>query len=466
MPRPKLAKHQVQAVRFAEATERGLLADEPGLGKTASAITSYDGGRNLVIAPAMVIDGGTWTDELHTWSDFHEGWTVVPFTSLSKRVSTGSGGTRPIAGAVNPAYAGPWDAIVIDEAHYIKNRNTNWTATIDKLAKNSGAVLAMTGTPISHWASDLFTTLRLLNPSEAKPGGRFGSYWRWVEEWFETEQSRFGGAHSKDIGGLLACKPKCKLRPAHKPCKHYRQFMAENMGDRFLRRLRDDVLGDLPPMTVQQVSSAMDRNQSKMYREMKEEYVADLSDGSTLEAWSDGARINFLTKLTTSSWLVDKKGPPKGGKFELLRYDLQQRSRPTLVFGHYRDTVEACAAVAESVGASARFIHGGTSRADRAAIVAQFKAGQLDVLVGSLEVLAEGLTLTAADMAIFVELSYKPSRNKQARQRVHRWGQTRPVTVREYITPKTVDSRRLQKLNTKNDHELRMMSAAEFAQML
>jgi SNF2 family DNA or RNA helicase len=150
----------------------------------------------------------------------------------------------------------------------------------------------------------------------------------------------------------------------------------------------------------------------------------------------------------------------------MLRVDLESRARPTLVFAHYRDTVEACAAVATATGARARFIHGGVSDRDRELVVRDFQQGRADVLVGSLETLAEGLNLTQADMAIFVEMSHKPSRNKQARDRIHRIGQIRPTMVREYVTPKSVDENKFKVLAMKSDHQMRHMSAAEYLNLL
>lgn len=98
--------------------------------------------------------------------------------------------------------------------------------------------------------------------------------------------------------------------------------------------------------------------------------------------------------------------------------------------------------------------------------VGQGKEGKLDVLVGSLETVSEGLTLTQADMAIFVEKSYKPSRNEQAMRRVHRIGQTRPVSVLDYVTPKSVDANKRALLAEKTDQQMRALTAAQFTALL
>jgi SNF2 family DNA or RNA helicase len=125
--------------------------------------------------------------------------------------------------------------------------------------------------------------------------------------------------------------------------------------------------------------------------------------------------------------------------------------------------VEAARDVALGLGWSAEVIHGGTSRAERGRIIEQFKAGKLDVLCGSLETIAEGLTLTAADMVIFLETSFKPSRNQQAMRRIHRLGQEYPCTALDYITPDTVDEGKRELLKAKTDQQIRVLTAAQMA---
>lgn len=463
--RPELASHQQSAIEWISKVGRGLLADEPGLGKSRSAIESFDGGRVLVVAPSMVIVGGTWSDELGKWADHPDRFTVAPYTRLNVRVRTGRGGTAPVK-QVRPEYDQRWDALVVDEAHYIKGRDTSWTYAVDQLARQSGSVMALTGTPMPNWAHELFTVLKVLRPEEAKPGGQLGSYWRWVDAWFVQSPSRWN-PRKTEIGGLLMCQGhlECQDRPPSNPCDHWRIFVDFNFGGRFLRRLRDDVL-DLPPITESRELTPMDATQKRMYKELRLDYLTHLENGEELVAWTPGSRHVMLDKITTSSWFMEMDGEPRGGKLERLRFDLEGRSAPTLVLAHYRDTVEACVRVAESVGASAAAVHGGVSNREKSRIVEEFKAGRLDVLVGSLETLAEGLTLTVADVVIFVEKSYKPSRNEQAMRRVHRMGQTRPVTVLDYVTPNSVDERKRVLLETKTDQQMRVLSAAQLGSLL
>jgi superfamily II DNA/RNA helicase len=188
-------------------------------------------------------------------------------------------------------------------------------------------------------------------------------------------------------------------------------------------------------------------------------------DGDEVVAWNSGSKNVLLDRITTTAWFLTRDGEPRGGKLDRLRFDLENRSRPTLVLAHYKDSVEACARVAESTGARSAYVHGGVPKKAAGKAIADFKAGRLDVLVGSLETVAEGLTLTVADMAIFVEKSYKPSRNEQAMRRIHRMGQTRPVTILDYIAPKSVDANKRTLLAVKTDRAMRVLTAAQFAKL-
>lgn len=413
----------------------------------------------LIVAPSLVLETGVWHEEVEKWGDDDTLYYVGAYSQLNDRVKTGktTSSTKPIK-RLRPEYKGHWDAVIVDEAHYIKGRETKWTWAVKQLARNTDNLLLMTGTPIPNWAHEVFTLLQCMYPEEGKVGNELGSFWRWAEQWFDTEPSRFS-TRGKMVGGLLDCTPKCLSRNANDPCVHYQKFAAANFGPRYMRHLRQDHL-DLPPIEFRDVDTPLDAESKRAYRELKKEFATTIDQRSVL-AWSQGAKHVLLDKMTTSPWLIHKEGEPRGGKLEHLRSDLRGRTAPTLVLAHYRDSVEAAARVAESTGAKAAYIHGGTTERQNARLVRDFKSGKLDVLVGSLETLSEGLTLTIADTAIFLERSYKPSRNVQATYRVYRLGQDKAVTIRRYITPGTVDSGKEQLLAVKTDHQMRTLSAAD-----
>lgn len=459
--KPPLRAFQAENVEWIRREKRGLLADEPGLGKSRSALEGFSGAeRVLIVAPSLIIEAGVWHEEVEKWGDDDTLYYVAPYSQLNDRIKTGktTSSTKPVR-RLRPEYKGHWDAVIVDEAHYIKGRDSKWTWAVDQLSKNSDNLLMLTGTPIPNWAHEVFTLLRALEPEEAHPGRKYGSFWRWAGEWFDCSPTRFSNGNPV-VGDLLECTPRCLQRNANDPCEHYERFAAANFGPKYMRHLRAQHL-DLPPIEFVDTPTPLDRAARHAYAELKKDFATNIG-GNEVLAWSQGAKNVLLDKMTTSPWLLHKEGEPRGGKLEYLRSDLQKRSEPTLVLAHYQDSVEAATRVAESVGAKAGFIHGGTSDKNKASLVRDFKGGRLDVLVGSLETLSEGLTLTVASEAIFLERSYKPSRNTQATYRIYRMGQNKAVTIRRYITPSSVDSGKEKLLDTKNDRQMRTLTAADF----
>lgn len=474
-PRPELYPYQKTGIEFLQDRERAFLADEPGLGKSRQ-LWEASVGTTLVVAPAMVLDGGTWYDETHLWPNPQAHAYTAAYSALNARQKTGKtkSSTKPIMALHDDIKAiGRIPTLVLDECHYVKGRHTTWTYAAELLAKQADQVFLATGTPIPNWPHELFMPLRLLFPDEAKPGKRFGSYWRWVDDWFDWGMSPYR-EFEKVIYGLRRCSPKCGLRPPTDPCDHYHEFVADNLGDRFLQRLRDDVLPDLPPLTQQTIKVEMTANQATAYRQMKKEYLATI-DGAEIVAWSAGAKNVMLDRMTTGLGVVDTDSPPtvaESGKFKRLEYDLTARARPTLVVAHYQQSVEAAAEVARSLGAKTGIIHGLVSKATRIERARAFQRGELDVLCGSLETISEGLNLQQrADMVIFLEKSFKPSRNEQALRRIHRLGQVHPVSALDYVSVlprggRTVDGAKRDLLATKTDLQMRVLTAAQFASLL
>lgn len=470
--------HQEGGVDWITRVQRGVLADEPGLGKTRVAIDATKHmERVLVVAPNLILDSGVWHDEIEKWGqDGDCEYTLAPYSLLNERKWTGKmrvnkdGETVPNMSALKPIkvvrdeYKGHWDAVVLDECHYVKGRHTTWTWVAEQIAKECDMFMAMTGTPVPNWAHEVFTILRMMFPEEAKRGtGAFGGFWRWAEEWFDTSPNRFSNGNPV-VGELLGCKPPCYQRDSDDPCEHYIRFTRENFGDRWRRSLRRDCL-DLPPFTEQNVNIPMDAGTRRLYTSLKKDFAATYPDGTEILAWSQGKKNVMLDWLTISPWLLNRKGEPRGGKFDMLKFDLESRSRPTFVVAHYRDVVEACARVAQNTGARVGYVHGG-NKASAGQTIRDFRAGKIDVLVGSIETVAEGLTLTRADMCIFVEKSFKPYRNQQALYRIHRMGQENPVTIRDYVTPNSVDLNKRKRVAVKEDRSTRTMTAADFTALL
>lgn len=439
---------------------------------TAAAVNR---GETLVVAPAMVLDGGTWHDEAGKWASEPSEIVQAAYTRLgpqrvSKRPEHGYWSQRKAwESLVKADLLRRWSTVIFDEAHYLKGRGSLRSNYAQAIAAQAEQVYLATGTPIPNFAHELFPLLQMLNPNQARPGGRLGSYWRWVGQWFKVTPGQYS---DYEVGGMLGCGRACEAHPPTDPCEHYLEFAESELSGVFLQRRRDDVLPDLPALTEVTVEVPMGPKQRTAYRELKKNLVTSI-EGTEVVAWSRSAAHVLLDQLTTGVGLMEggevfnRRGEvtADNAKLARLKQDLESRSRPTLVVAHYQPTVEAAVRVARSVGAKAELVYGPTSKADRLRHVRAFQAGRLDVLVGSLETIAEGLTLVAADQVIFVEKSWKPSRNDQALRRIHRIGQVRPVTALDYVTPNSVDSGKRDLLKLKTDHQMKMLTAADIVRI-
>lgn len=440
-----LYPYQQAGVKWLEDRPRALLGDEPGVGKSAQLLKAAEG-RTLVVAPAMVLDGGTWDDEHAKWAPDLD-LTQVSYSSLNQRARTEKGGST-VLDDLRSEYTGHYDTVILDEAHYVKGRKTHWTRAVKQLRCDQ--MYLATGTPIPNWANELFVLLQLIWPERARPGQDFGSYWRWAKLWFNIYEL---------WGGMKVGKPLDDTDTG------WLRFHQDNLGDRFLQRLRDDVQPDLPPLTTQRVMCPMTPAQARVYKSLKKDFIAFLENGSELIAWNTAAQTTQLAKCCTDLSLLNSSAKPRG-KFDQLRWRLESQARPSLVAGHFRRTVNTAAEVAASLGLDAWVIHGGTPRAERRRIIERFKQGNVPVLCATIDTISEGLNLVAADTVHLIERSWRPSRNEQVIRRLHRLGQTRPVTVLEYVTPDTADEHMLRVLAGKTDQAMAALRPRELAQLL
>jgi SNF2 family DNA or RNA helicase len=447
-----LMPHQRDGIEWLRRTPRALLADDPGLGKSAQALLAAEE-PVLIVAPAML--EGTWCDEktgeIAKWRpDLDYSW--VSYSSFCHREG------RRVEPRPKAMYANEeWGTIICDEAHYLKNRKAKWTQAMLSLVKNNqGArLMLLTGTPIPNWGHELFMPLRLLHDADDRS---YTSYWRWIDDWFtwwtppwarDNNHREIGGVRS-DIGWDV--------------------FAAENdLGEFMIRRLRDEVLKDLPPLTEQTVLVPMEKTQRRAYDELVRDYFTYVEESDTeVAAFSDGGLHVKLAKVTTgTATLAEEVGLFGSCKLDALRELLEEREgAPVVVFCHFRATARCIELLGQTLGRSVGVIMGGVPQKRRDEMVNQFQSGVLDMLVGTLETLGEGVTLTRSSTCIFVERSWRPSKNEQAMRRLHRIGQTAPVTVIHIVTEKSLDQRILALLAAKERQQMQALTAAEFARLL
>lgn len=427
---------------------RGYVGHDPGLGKTRAILTTlaelgHD--RALIVCPAMIRDAQVWQGEVAR---------IGAADALDLQVISYHEMGRIKDKADLPLH----DAVVFDEAHRLKNRKTGWWKPATWLADRAATVLCASGSPIPNAAVELYGQMRMLRPD-------IPAYWKWVESHFNIVQSRWS---AYEVGSLRGCDASCIEANARAVshggvgvCEHWRAFAAAELDPWMLRYRRDDVLTELPPVVGMDEPFAvpMTTKQARAYKQMRTQFLAEIeqarADGSavTLETLTSSGQFINLMKLATGLSAADPTALDKeSGKLNALAELLADRTEPSLVVAYFRNTADAIARVAVKAGKRVEMIGAQTSRNERARIVQSFQDGEIDVLVGSILVVAEGITLTRADQIILVERSWRPDVNDQVVRRLHRLGQTRPVNVIQMLTPETVDAGQWQVLADKTAH--------------
>ncbi len=404
-----LFPYQVEGARFlATAPTKGrLLADEPGLGKTAQAIAACDAleARDrcvLVICPASVREN--WKRE---------------FARFSTR------GTTPIVTSYDAASRGAlctevppgekWDVLILDEAHYLKNRDAKRTKAIfgpGGLAERADYVLLLTGTPTPNHPAELWPALHALAPETILgKNGKPLPYHAFVSKYCKTRDNGFG---IEIVGG----KNLPELR--------------ERVAPFVLRRKKADVLKDLPPIRFAELPLSsefkMPPDVAALVPEVEAALEKDGVDGLKAIAQHVASlrRITGLAKVgPASAWIRDALD---GGIEKLV------------VFAYHREVLQALCVDAARHNIGYACITGATT--DRQSEVDRFKnSGVCRVFFGQITAAGTGINLTSASHLVLLEQSWVPSDNEQAVMRIHRIGQNRACLVRVASLAGSIDER-------------------------
>ncbi len=413
--------------RMADLGAGGILADEMGLGKTLQAIsllTSRAQDRpHLVVAPTSVV--GNWERELRRFAP------RVPVIRHHGPDRPRSPREFPPAHAVLTSYAllrrdvgllsqVDWDVVILDEAQQIKNASSKGARAARAIPARTR--FAMTGTPIENRLSELWAILDVTNP------GLLGSQRRFNER-FAVPIERWRDEEAAD-----------RLKRLIAP------FVVRR------RKADPDVSVDLPPKQQITVACSLTREQASLYQAaIDQAFQAGL--GST--AFERRGRIlALLTALKQicnhPAQYVRDGGRLTGRSGKLARAteilgEITANNDHALVFTQFREMGELLAThLKDELGLpEVPFLHGGTPMHVREQMVDRFQDAEdaPPVLLVSLRAGGTGLNLTRATEVIHYDRWWNPAVEDQATDRVHRIGQTRPVTVHRLVTSGTIEER-------------------------
>lgn len=301
----------------------------------------------------------------------------------------------------------PWDWIVADEVHGIRNRKTQRTKALKKLRTRYKRGLS--GTPMVNRPDELWSTLNWLYPKT------FSSYWRYWESYCRYEISPQG------YRVFLGPKNIPKLREEIKPF--------------FLRRTKEEVLPDLPEKYYSRVVVDLHPAQRKAYDQMRQRSLAWVGEHSDepLPAPTVLAQLTRLRQFTTAYAELDEQGMVRmsepSSKLDALMELLDDTDEPVVVFSQFKQVVRLVEARLQKAGISHVAMTGDTPSEDRGDLISGFQDGKYRVFLATIQTGGVGVTLHRASTVVFCDRSWSPADNLQAEDRLHRIGQKSAVQV-------------------------------------
>lgn len=425
-----LRDYQVAGFKWLKTLTRygfgGILADDMGLGKTVQVLAFLlsekrnQSGKALVVVPTSLMYNwqaeaekftpdltvrlihGTKTERISQLSDLENVDVVVTTYGLLKR-------------DLDQYRALAFHHCIIDEAQHIKNANTLSAKSVKTIqARNT---IALTGTPIENGLTELWSIFDFIMPG------------------YLYQHSQFINRYATPIVKDSDPKVMAHLR------RHIQPFV--------LRRLKQDVLKELPDKIESRMVNQMTTEQSKLYAawhmRAKKEFESEVTNNGFA-----GSQIKILALLTRlrqlachpSLFIDDYKGG--SGKMEQLLElieDAISGGHRLLVFSQFTTLLGLVKRELEERNYSYQYIDGSVLSEDRMKRVKAFNEGEGDVFLISLKAGGTGLNLTGADMVVHIDPWWNPAVEDQATDRAHRIGQTKVVQVFKLITKGTIEEK-------------------------
>ena len=427
----------------------GVLADEMGLGKSLQLISLLLARHakrqpypSLIVCPASLVYN--WTAEFERFAP-ELSVVAVAGGAQERRAARleAFGGHRRVDVLVT-SYdllridIDDWSSrrlfiCALDEAQYIKNPAALTTRAVKSLEADHK--FALTGTPMENRLSELWSIFDFLMPGLLGPYARF-------RERFESPIVGGDDAVARRLQAIVA------------------PFM--------LRRLKADVLTDLPDKLESVVYANMDVEQRKLYdaheqrlreeltaqRMFRKEREAARAAGKPVSTVEVLAEITRLRQLCCDPRLVyeDYRGPSaKLDAIVDLVSSAVEGGEKTLVFSQFTSFLELIAERLRKAGIAHYSITGATPKKERVRLVDAFNEDDTPAFLVSLKAGGTGLNLTGASVVIHADPWWNAAAQSQATDRAHRIGQTRVVSVEKVVAKNTIEERIVRLQQTKSE---------------
>lgn len=443
--------YQRAGIAFGYDRPATLIGDEMGLGKTIQAIgilncllaKRTDLPRVLVICPASL--KLNWRKELLKWLIKKMPIFIADSSMLPDLLGVVVVNYDVLHRHTEIIHRIEYDLLIVDEAHYLKSGKKARRARMvlgakaTKKDKAAGMVdapgirakkrLFLTGTPIANKPAELFPLINYLDP------GQFPSFWSFAK--------RYCGGGNGFAGSLQT-----------DGASHLDELQDRLRSSIMVRRLKKDVLKDLPPKRRQVLEIPADKSLTDKLRQERETFEANESGLEEAQAAVELAKASDDPAVYKAA--VENLKGRIGAAFGMISvirretaeakipFDIEhltaclESSGKVIAFAHHKSVV---AAVAKEFGDAAVSLVGDTPMEARQAAVDRFQTDpSCKLFIGSIMAAGVGITLTAASHVVFLELDWVPGNVTQAEDRAHRIGQTESVLIQHLVLEDSLDA--------------------------
>ena len=440
-----LRPYQMRGFMWMQALDRlhmgGILADDMGLGKTLQVITlllwaKRRGDQNaasIVVAPTSLVYN--WMAEIAKFApelrcvagegtQAQRAQTIARLSGENRDVDVYLTSYPLIRRDIGLLSKVPFRFAILDEAQYIKNAMSVGAGAVKQLKAQTR--LALTGTPMENHPGELWSIFDFVLP------GYLNSFAQFMH--------RFGTGEEADV-------LRSRIRP----------FL--------LRRLKGDVLRELPEKVEITLTADMTEEQRRVYQasllRLRPQVEGMFSSNNRIEML---AAITELRQICGHPSLVLPSYAASSGKLDLLLDVLPgslEAGHRALIFSQFTRMLKILQRRLEAVGISCMYLDGETPPKRRIEMVQQFNAGEGQVFLISLKAGGSGLNLVGADTVIHFDPWWNPAAEDQATDRAHRIGQKHKVTVIRMITRGSIEEQVVKLGARKREMFDQMITAGE-----
>ncbi|MGD2170154.1 MAG: DEAD/DEAH box helicase [Chlamydiota bacterium] len=426
-----LRPYQEEGVYWLEKLRKmylnGVLADDMGLGKTLQAITAITqhhsqekNAHTLIVCPTSLLYN--WKEEIARFNPKLNSLVVDGIPSQRKKVLTSLEKYEVVITSytllqkdVDYYKEMQFSYAILDEAQHIKNRGTRNAKSVKMIQASHRLIL--TGTPIENSLEELWSLFDFLMP------GFLSTFDRFVDKYLRST----GSQHIENI-----------------------DYLRKKVSPFILRRMKSDVLDDLPPVDEIVYHCQLTDVQQELYKS----YAQSARDELTKLVERDGfdkVQIHVLATLTRLKQIcchpaIFAKEKPEindSAKYEMLLELLQtlvEGNHKTVIFSQYTRMLQIMKEDFAQKGIRFSYLDG--SSKNRLEIVKDFNENlEIPVFLVSLKAGGTGLNLVGADTVIHYDMWWNPAVENQATDRVHRIGQKKSVSSYKLITKNTIEEK-------------------------